>query len=212
MSDFWLLSIIPIVFIVCGLLMQFAKQNEFFGLRTSATLSDPEIWEKSNKVVGRVFAILGVVLLLFNLIAYLQGSLSQLEWLAIILMIVSSTGVGVFGITYSDRLKREKETMGKTLQFTVSKSFVFLMSCISVVMVMLGIFILFFPTDPITRKKFTPSGIGFIIIGLIFVIVFFNTAKKEDVQRTKLFEKNFMLFAILTLIWSLISAGLAYLL
>lgn len=212
MSDFWILSIVPIIMIVGGLLMQFAKQNELFGLRTSATLSDPKIWEKSNRAVGRLTVILGLVLLFLNLMAYLKGSLSQLKWLVVVIIIielVSVIGIAVFGLTYSDRLKVEKETAGKTLQYTVSKSFAFLMSFLSVLMVIFGVLMLFLPTDPIIRKKIVVSGIGFIVIGLIFAFVFFDTAKKEDVQRTKFFEKNFALFAILTLIWSLVSAGLA---
>lgn len=225
MSDFWLLSIAPIIMIIGGFLMEFAKQNELFGLRTSATLSDPEIWEKSNRIVGKITAILGILLLSLNLLAYLEGWLLQFIWLDIILILATLNGIAIFGIIYSNRLKREKEKSGKIMQFTISKQFVFLVSFIASLMVIFGILMLFISpnsfigirigktlSDPILWEKVNRiSGIGFIAIGLLFTFIFFNITQKEGSQRTKLFERNFAAFIILTLIWSFISVGLAYL-
>jgi len=67
-------------------------------------------------------------------------------------------------------------------------------------------------SDPAIWKKVnTVSGIGFIVIGIIFTPLFFNIARKEDTQRTKLFENNLVLFVVINLIWALLSVRLAYL-
>ena len=57
---FLLYYLLPLILIVGGIRMQRIKQNEWSGLRTPVTLSDPEIWEKANKVTGIIMIILGI--------------------------------------------------------------------------------------------------------------------------------------------------------
>ncbi|MDI6860851.1 MAG: SdpI family protein [Caldisericia bacterium] len=66
-------------------------------------------------------------------------------------------------------------------------------------------------SDPAIWKKVnTISGIGLIIIGLIFTLLFFNIVKKEEGERTKLFVKFATIFILLIIGWTIISVLLAY--
>lgn len=227
LSDFFLVQSIPIIMILGGIPMQFVKRNVWIGLRTSTTFSDPEIWKKSNKVMGVILLILGTLLFFLNLIAYF---LSWKLWFKELdLVLVSETiiilGVGIFGVIYSNKLKREKETKIKLKPFIISRAFVYVICFVSVLTVITGLLLPFIPpnfyigirigktfSDPAIWKTVnTVSGIGFIVIGIIFTSLFFSIARKENTQRTKLFEKNLVLFVVLNLIWALLSVGLAYL-
>jgi len=227
LSDFFLVQSIPIIMILGGIPMQFVKRNVWIGLRTSTTLSDPEIWKKSNKVMGVILLILGTLLFFLNLIAYF---LSWKFWFKELDLVLVSEGtivlvVGIFGVIYSNKLKREKETKIKLKPFIISRAFVYVICFVSVLTVITGLLLPFISpnfyigirigktfSDPAIWKTVnTVSGIGFIVIGIIFTPLFFSIARKEDTQRTKLFEKNLVLFVVLNLIWVLLSVGLAYL-
>ena len=226
-SDFFLAQSIPIVSILVGILLQFVKRNLWIGLRTSTTLSDPEIWEKSNKVTGVILLILGILFFFLNLIAYYLDWKLWFKELDLVLVSESIIilGVGIFGVIYSNKLKQEKETTIKLKPFIISRAFVYVICFVSVLTVITGLLLPFIPpnfyigirigktfSDPAIWKTVnTVSGIGFIVIGIIFTPLFFSIARKEDTQRTKLFEKNLVLFVVLNLIWALLSVGFAYL-
>jgi uncharacterized membrane protein len=57
---FLLYYLLPLILIVDGIRMQRIKQNEWSGLRTPVTLSDPEIWKKANKVTEIIMIILWI--------------------------------------------------------------------------------------------------------------------------------------------------------
>lgn len=195
---FLLYYLLPLILIVGGILMQRVKQNEWFGLRTPATLSDPEIWEKANKVMGVSFLLLGGVFLFFNSISYL---LRWTMWIQVGLIIVLPIGIAIFGLIYSDKLKREKAEVTLKL-FVVSKNFLYAMTFISIFMAITGI-LLFHKVNRI-------SGIGFILIGIVFSVLFFKDSSMEPELRTKNFNNHFLWFIVITILLSFISVGLAY--
>jgi uncharacterized membrane protein len=53
-----------------GIVMQYVKRNLYIELRTSTTLSDPEIWERSNKVTGLLIVVSGAILFILTFISY----------------------------------------------------------------------------------------------------------------------------------------------
>jgi len=63
--------ITSVIFIVEGLVMLKVKQNYFIGVRTDITLSDPEIWDKTNKAAGILTAIIGAIMFVITLYCYL---------------------------------------------------------------------------------------------------------------------------------------------
>lgn len=52
------------LFIVLGNYMPKIKPNYFFGIRTPWTLDDETVWQKTHRVGGKVFVIMGVLVML----------------------------------------------------------------------------------------------------------------------------------------------------
>lgn len=50
-----------IVFYYCGVLLENTKRNWFIGIKTPWTLSNEKVWEKTNKLGGKLFKISGLV-------------------------------------------------------------------------------------------------------------------------------------------------------
>jgi len=225
-KEFDVLFTISIILIVGGILMQFIKQNRLFGLRTPATLADPDIWEKSNKIIGKIAAITGMFIFLLNFWAYYYGWGLWFNKLGEILLLLAAVGIIIFSLVYGERLKREKNIAGKIAHPIAPKSTVYAAAVISFLFVILGIITLFVPpnsyigiriikilSNPTLWKEVnTISGIGFIILGLIFAFLFIRIAKEEDLERTRLFENNFNLFIIVTFTLTAALIGFAYLL
>jgi uncharacterized membrane protein len=59
-----------VMFILLGNVMGKIRQNYFVGLRTPWTLSDPEVWEKSQHFAGWCFVIAGIAFLIAAIIGY----------------------------------------------------------------------------------------------------------------------------------------------
>jgi len=55
----------------CGVLLENAKRNWFIGFRTPWTLSSDLVWEKTNKMGGKVFKVAGII----TALAFLFSSL-----------------------------------------------------------------------------------------------------------------------------------------
>lgn len=56
-----MLPALGILFFYCGVLMENAKRNWFIGVRTPWTLSSDKNWDKTNKLGGKLFKIIGVI-------------------------------------------------------------------------------------------------------------------------------------------------------
>ena len=52
-----------ILFFCTGLMVEHAKRNWFAGIRTPWTLSSEQVWDKTNRIGGRLFKIAGVLCL-----------------------------------------------------------------------------------------------------------------------------------------------------
>ncbi len=57
-----------LLFYFIGMLCENSKRNWFIGIRTPWTLSSDRVWEKTNKLGGKIFKALAVVLLLLVLV------------------------------------------------------------------------------------------------------------------------------------------------
>lgn len=216
--------ILPIILIMGGIVMQYVKRNLYIGLRTSTTLSDPEIWERSNKVTGLLIVVSGAILFILTLISYFFNWKIWFNILFSITLIIIVLGIAVFGILYSENLKRKKEKEIQIKPIIITKTFVYIMCIFTITLIIIGLISPFIPpnsyigirisktfSDPAIWKKVnTISGIGLIIIGLIFTLLFFNIVKKEEGERTKLFVKFATIFILLIIGWTIISVLFAY--
>ena len=196
------LEIVSVIEIVGGFLMQFVKQNGFFGARTSATLSSPKVWEQVNKVSGILLAISGSILFILNLIIYVQGLFMQLIAIPIVVILALGVGLTIFVIIYGDRLAQEEKVRGTLKPFTISKSLVFTFVIISFTAAILGMLLI------LNGAKFSLKLIGvcFLGVGRSFGIIFLRAVNEEDTIRSKMFEKYYPIFIALTLVLSVISA------
>lgn len=59
-----LLPAIGILFYYTGILTENARRNWFIGVRTPWTLSNDKVWDKTNKLGGKLFKIAGIIALL----------------------------------------------------------------------------------------------------------------------------------------------------
>lgn len=56
-----LLPALGILFFYAGVLIENAKRNWSIGIRTPWTMSDEKVWEKTNKLGGKLFKISGII-------------------------------------------------------------------------------------------------------------------------------------------------------
>ena len=59
-----LMPAMAVLFYYCGILIENAKRNWFIGIKTPWTLSNENVWNKTHKLGGKLFKILGVIALL----------------------------------------------------------------------------------------------------------------------------------------------------
>lgn len=83
-----LLAAMGVMFVVLGLEMSTVKQNYTFGVRTSWTLADEVVWERTNRLGGRLFAGAGVITLLGALLPGPANLLVMLGVLAVITVVM----------------------------------------------------------------------------------------------------------------------------
>jgi uncharacterized membrane protein len=63
-----LMPAIGLIFYYAGVLVENSKRNWFIGIRTPWTLSDERVWNKANKLGGKIFKISGIIAILSLLI------------------------------------------------------------------------------------------------------------------------------------------------
>ena len=80
-----------LLFYYCGILMENSKRNWFIGIKTPWTLSSDKVWEKTHKIGGKLFKIMGIVSLLA---IYFQNY-------AFFFVIFSVIGVSIYTVIYS---------------------------------------------------------------------------------------------------------------
>ncbi|MGP3667950.1 MAG: SdpI family protein [Candidatus Bathyarchaeota archaeon] len=88
-----------------GVLCEKAKRNWFIGIRTPWTLSNDRVWEKTHKVGGRLFKIIGIVAIL--------GVFVQ-EYV-FVLILTSVILVAVYTVVYS-YIEYQRENKAKTVK------------------------------------------------------------------------------------------------
>jgi uncharacterized membrane protein len=59
-----LIPAFSLLFFYVGVLLEKSKRNWFIGVRTPWTLSNDKVWDKTNKLAGKIFKIVGTISLL----------------------------------------------------------------------------------------------------------------------------------------------------
>ncbi|MFA6305014.1 MAG: SdpI family protein [Patescibacteria group bacterium] len=66
--ELWIPIIIGLLFVIMGNYMGKIKPNWFMGIRTPWTLSNDEVWNKTHRLGGKLFMLLGLFMLLSPLL------------------------------------------------------------------------------------------------------------------------------------------------
>lgn len=90
-----------VLFILIGNSMGKIEQNWFVGLRTPWTLSDPEVWRKSQRLAGTLFVLGGIAILIISLIMK-PNIVLFIAFMAVIL------SVSIIPVIYSYILAKKK--------------------------------------------------------------------------------------------------------
>lgn len=56
-------AMVSCIFVVIGNMMGKVKHNYFFGIRTPWTLSDPDVWIRTHSLGGKIWFVMGILLL-----------------------------------------------------------------------------------------------------------------------------------------------------
>ena len=96
-------GVLGLIFIVLGNYMPRVRQNYMFGIRTPWTLADDLVWERTLRMGGYVFILLGAALLFFGVAGPKLGSIMS----AVLLLAVVFAGTGWL-ILYSYLVYRGK--------------------------------------------------------------------------------------------------------
>jgi len=108
--------ILVIIFVIAGfmevilgmpLLLEKIKPNWFYGFRTPKTMSNKEIWYKSNKYLGRDFIIIGIILIvgsLFLLTPVNGFSIEEIAYIELFLTLIPIIIVLIRGFAYLKKL------------------------------------------------------------------------------------------------------------
>jgi len=89
------------------LLFEKIKPNWIYGFRTSKTMSDKDIWYKSNKYLGRDFIIIGIFLIIGSSFLLLPGfnfSLEEIAYIELFLTLIPIIFVLIRGFSYLKKL------------------------------------------------------------------------------------------------------------
>jgi uncharacterized membrane protein len=97
----WVPAAMGGLFIVIGNLLSKTKKNFFVGIRTPWTLANDEVWSRTHRFGGRVFVVVGALLIV---IAALHGSIMS--------VVVGAVLAGLIPSVYSYLQYRR---LGKTL-------------------------------------------------------------------------------------------------
>lgn len=114
MNEYMILIIafilVGIIEIIMGLplLLEKVKPNWLYGFRLPGTLSDEEIWYKTNKYVGRDFVVMGILIIFFSLfLLFFMSSFTVFEitFVSIFLIILPMIIIIIRGVIYLKKLK-----------------------------------------------------------------------------------------------------------
>lgn len=88
--EIWIPVLIGLLFILMGNYLGKIKPNWFIGIRTPWTLESPEVWNKTHRLGGKLFMLLGLWLLLAPL---MNGKLVFIGMIILMLLLVLITTI-----------------------------------------------------------------------------------------------------------------------
>jgi len=97
---------ISMLFFYVGHMLNFTKRNYFIGVRTPWTLADEKVWEKTNKLAGKLFWICGVLALVS-----LVSPSDMLLWLVLLPIVLIAIFASLYSLWEYKKTKRMHAAM-----------------------------------------------------------------------------------------------------
>lgn len=94
-----------VMLIILGNIMPKARMNSYFGLRTSWSMKNERVWQKSQRLGGIALVIGGTVMII--LMAFIKGPWSILVLTAVITAVLSVSIVGSYRYYKQDSVSRD---------------------------------------------------------------------------------------------------------
>lgn len=79
---------VGLIFVICGIILPFSKQNYTIGIKLPWTLNSEENWNRTHRMAGPVFIVGGIL--------YALSSLSPYRWAGIVVILVVTLAPGVY--------------------------------------------------------------------------------------------------------------------
>lgn len=98
----FIMIIIGLLFIFLGNLMPKTPRNFFIGIKTPWTLANEDVWQRTHRVGGKLFALSGVILILKGLILPNNYAFQQISGVIAMLILL-------FPLVYSFIIYKEKK-------------------------------------------------------------------------------------------------------
>jgi uncharacterized membrane protein len=111
--NYLIIPLMAILIYAAGVLMKHSKRNFFIGFRTQWTLSSDSVWQRSNRLAGRGFQVIAVLMVISLIV----------QQYTFIIMMVMLLGFVAFLVPYSYVLYRneEKDNAHKKIEITKDK-------------------------------------------------------------------------------------------
>jgi uncharacterized membrane protein len=229
MKNFWIYlgkTNLWIILLILGFSLINVRQNSFFGFRFPAALKDKEIWKKINRMGGLTLGIISSIALILDTVGWFLKAGDSFYIFIEISFIILIVLYSIFLYVYSKKLYalKYKKNEKSAPDIYLSYSYKWFMVAVSAITITGGITMLFIPQNTFIglriSKTFqsasvwhmanTFSGIGFIFIGIVFLILFVNQLKIQG-NDTKQFGRYVIAFILLLIVWATISIVYAYL-
>lgn len=98
--EVWVPIVVGVLFLIIGNYMGKIKTNWFLGIRTPWTLSNDEVWNKTHRLGGKLFMLMGILLIITPLLPY-----SSIFWTLLVPLII----IVMVPIVYSYLLYKKVE-------------------------------------------------------------------------------------------------------
>lgn len=107
---------ISLMFFYVGYMLNFTKRNYFIGVRTPWTLADEKIWEKTNRLAGKLFWICGALALVS-----LATPPADRVWIVLLPVVLVAIGVSIYSLWEYRKTKRAHARMHAAAATRVKK-------------------------------------------------------------------------------------------
>ena len=98
-----ILPAVGIMIFYLGIILPQTKRNWFIGIRTPWTISSDEVWDKTHELGGRLFQILGVVIVLS-----VFAPVSYQVWIIVAPLVVIVVGLFLYSYALYQKLPHKK--------------------------------------------------------------------------------------------------------